>query len=862
MSDLLTSEETTESTSSTSVTLPEWLRGPMEDLVTRSTALTNEDYNAYTDPRIAGFTDDELRSFQMTRDMAGAYNDDLDFAGQATREVARRGLEGFSQEELQPYMNPYTENVLDVNRDRQINEFDRYKRDTMGRNAQIGSFGGSRVAFQEEQMYDDFARRLQEQEYRGLADRFNVGMAGATQGTQMAGQGAINIGNMAGQRQGLTMQDANALRGVGGMQRGYDQGLLDLNYEEFLREEANPYTQLQFQQAVINPAASLMRGSTSNSQTTTENTMSPVQAAVGIGSMLMGAGGGGGGMNSPLGSAAMGSMRSMGGGGSGGYQTISSFFNPSQAMGGGQYSQPIGPTRSPNKNGFYGKKDGGVVDPNNNIKGYADGGMIVGDSYPAPYDNSGRQIIGDSYFPPQIPRQHIGDMYPQEFDYARQIVGDSYPAPYDNSGRQIVGESYGSTSVPNLGDYLQKDGRAIGTGLQNHVNTSMNVAGSKLSAMGRDGLNAVMNPAFAYGRAIGQDSRNAIDALKGYTSTSANMISSKAPGIGQDIQSGLGAAGRGVQEGFGYLGDYLNKNDELFQRGLTNTTGDTRGDRLLKGLGAIPENMLRAPAVMANQLGKAGAGAASQISDFWNEKQYKDSDTVPSNKLREFNKQIQAAMKAAAAGNNATNTPAPEAPPAAGTQQTTATQQAARGSQEGRPSQQQLQQQQQPAGTKDLPKDKDGGINWPLVMFGASLLSSSNKSFAGALGDAAQGAYARKMQDEDRENAKVNSQIEAAEKQQKALLENRRVAAYEQSVNQAGRRKPGESPEQKAYNNLNKRIDNFAIQIMKSQPTMPVDIAREQAAKALVGESLQGGGGQQPQSNKFRYDTNGNLVNG
>lgn len=283
------------STSYTSQTdrvyLPEWIDQPIQDLIPAIEALINRPFTPYEGNRVAPLTGDEQRSFQLIRDMLGQTSTDLTNPMATTQEVSRRGLEGFSQDILDQYMNPYIENVMDISRGRQLDQFDLAKRELAQRQGNVAAFGGSRSGLAEAQLYDNFQRQLAENEalqlYQGYTDSQNRAMAG----TQLAGQSAMDQYNQILGRQGASYRDISALQQAGGLQRGVDQAGLDANYQEFLREQAFPYENLQFGLGSLLPIGQLVRGSDSNS-TTVSSTKGGgsglLGSALGVASMAMG----------------------------------------------------------------------------------------------------------------------------------------------------------------------------------------------------------------------------------------------------------------------------------------------------------------------------------------------------------------------------------------------------------------------------------------------------------------------------------------------------------------------------------------------------------------------------------------------
>lgn len=353
------------SSSSQVATLPNWIQGPLKDLVSQTGDLIGEDFQSYNDPRFADFTQDEQAAFGLTRNLVNQNGFDVSQSQDIANQVAQRGLEGYSQEELQQYMNPYTENVLDVNRRRQFENFEQNQNQFRQRASQAGAFGGSRFGLGEAQMNQDFQQQLSDFDQQGLYTAYNEGMNRANQGTQMAGQAGMDLANLANVQQTGSLRDAGALQGIGTMQRGLTQQGLDFDFQEFNREQAHPYQQLQFASGIYNPIGSLMRGSeTTQTQVQDSGDSGFLGAAVGLGSLALGLPG----VSSAIGS-------SLGGGALGG--GLASLVN-----GQGRSSGAMGPFQTPNSYGRY--NDGGIVTPSDHGANFMDQVAQIGASAPMP----------------------------------------------------------------------------------------------------------------------------------------------------------------------------------------------------------------------------------------------------------------------------------------------------------------------------------------------------------------------------------------------------------------------------------------------------------------------------------------------
>ena len=287
-SSLLGGSKKSTSTSTTTRDIPSWLLPSLKDIAAQTAELGNKDYEAYTGQRIAGLSADEQSAYDLIRSLTGQSSGAFDGANATLAEVANRGLNGYSQATIDQYMNPYQTNVMDISRQRQLDQLDLQKRNLAQQQASIGSFGGSRSAIAQGSLLNNFDRQLAETEANQLYQGYNDAMNRAASGTQMAGQAAVNQAALAGQNQSLGLQQASALAGAGSAQRSLEQAGLDVDYQNFLTEKAYPYEQLQFQSSMLYPLADLVSGSTSTLTSKKSGGSGLLGTALGIGSMMTG----------------------------------------------------------------------------------------------------------------------------------------------------------------------------------------------------------------------------------------------------------------------------------------------------------------------------------------------------------------------------------------------------------------------------------------------------------------------------------------------------------------------------------------------------------------------------------------------
>jgi len=230
--------------------IPRYLTDASQDLVARGKALTNRPYEAYTGARVAEFTPDMEAAFKRMRNqqIAPQIGEATGLAGLAGRRASDYGM---FQEGVQQYMNPYMQNVVDVERRKAQENADRQSAMLSGQAVRQGAFGGSGAALQQRALTRDTAQQLADIQALGLGRAYE----------QAAGQYNTGISNMLGasgqlgslgqQQFGQEMDITKGLGTAGDVQRQREQALLDVGYGDYLTEQKYPYEQLAFQQGLV-----------------------------------------------------------------------------------------------------------------------------------------------------------------------------------------------------------------------------------------------------------------------------------------------------------------------------------------------------------------------------------------------------------------------------------------------------------------------------------------------------------------------------------------------------------------------------------------------------------------------------------
>jgi hypothetical protein len=316
--------------------IPEEFMPYFERLMGRVEGQSLEPYQAYDGSRVAGSDQfaDIGAARDLTRGVAGSNIEGLDEAQAATRaniaSAAQLGQYGpgqfsefgfdptrqFTGAEVEKYMSPYMTNVVDFQKSRAVEDFDRLRGDRNSRAVQAGAFGGSRQAVQEGLAEEALASQLQgidatgrQAAFDSAAQQFGADRTAqfATQGAQADERGRVQTGTEAsrqfGAGQGLAalqagsaeagrlvsmgeaergagIQNAQLLDAIGRDQQGEAQAGLDIDYQDFLRQQGYPQEQLAFYSDILRGLPVANAGTTTQTGSVYTN---PMQQALGAG---------------------------------------------------------------------------------------------------------------------------------------------------------------------------------------------------------------------------------------------------------------------------------------------------------------------------------------------------------------------------------------------------------------------------------------------------------------------------------------------------------------------------------------------------------------------------------------------------
>tara|TARA_R110002049_G_scaffold295897_1_gene483605 strand:- start:839 stop:2971 length:2133 start_codon:yes stop_codon:yes gene_type:complete len=270
-------------TTQTTSQYPDELKPFIQDIFGKAKGIEDQrsadGYQAYDAPRIAGFNQDQQNAFTGIRNAQGASTPYFE----AQETLIDRSTAGPSAARTAQYMNPYTQNVIDIQQ-RELGRMGAQERQRIGAGAVgAGGYGGSRQAILEAEQMRNQGMRSDDIQARGMNQAFAQAQQAMAQADARGLQGAGMYGQMATQVPGQRMKELGALAGVGAADQTQQQRALDLGYQQFQDEYNYPMK-------TLNDYSAILRGFPLPANTSSNQTA--YSAVAPLSSQLLGAGAG------------------------------------------------------------------------------------------------------------------------------------------------------------------------------------------------------------------------------------------------------------------------------------------------------------------------------------------------------------------------------------------------------------------------------------------------------------------------------------------------------------------------------------------------------------------------------------------
>jgi hypothetical protein len=164
----------------------------------------------------------------------------------------------------QAFMSPYIQNVLDLQKQEAIRDA---QKGQLGQNlasVRQGTYGGARQELAKTERERNLQQNLANIQATGTQKAYEDAIRGMQFGTQAGIQGAqaasaagATLGQLGIGQQQAGIDLAKAQEAFGGMTQAEQQKALDIQYQDFLQQQQNPYKQLGFMSDILRGSANL-----------------------------------------------------------------------------------------------------------------------------------------------------------------------------------------------------------------------------------------------------------------------------------------------------------------------------------------------------------------------------------------------------------------------------------------------------------------------------------------------------------------------------------------------------------------------------------------------------------------------------
>lgn len=220
-----------------------WLEDYQRRLLASTEELVDQPYEQYSGAEIAGFSQDQLKSFDLARQGIGAYEPYLEESGAyaraapatfgssvpETQGMYRSSVGAFDPStQVQPYMDPYQRQVTDQSLQELNRQFAMKQNELAAGAAQSGAFGGARHGVAEAELGRGQAQAQAQMLSQDYSRNYNQALQ-AAQGNfekQQANQlrAGAGLSDLAQTQSGLMQKASEQVAGLGGLEQGYRSG--------------------------------------------------------------------------------------------------------------------------------------------------------------------------------------------------------------------------------------------------------------------------------------------------------------------------------------------------------------------------------------------------------------------------------------------------------------------------------------------------------------------------------------------------------------------------------------------------------------------------------------------------------------
>jgi hypothetical protein len=251
-------------------TIPAELRPFITDILEESQAVKDrrmeEGYVPFEGPRIAEFTPDQQEAFTGVRSLVGTGQQYFD---PATRLTAASALAPTRTEEVQQYMSPYIQNVVDIQTREAQRLADVDEQQLASQAVASGGYGGSREAILQAEQQRNLQQQLGDIQAKGTAAAYEDAQRRMAEQRGRELSAGAQFSNLGVTAPGQTMKELQGLEAVGAQQQAQQQQALNIAQQEYEIARTFPERTLQDYNAIVRGFSAPIPASTASTQQTT-----------------------------------------------------------------------------------------------------------------------------------------------------------------------------------------------------------------------------------------------------------------------------------------------------------------------------------------------------------------------------------------------------------------------------------------------------------------------------------------------------------------------------------------------------------------------------------------------------------------
>jgi hypothetical protein len=240
--------------------ISEWAGPYVQNMLEKTSALTNAPYQAYQGPMVAGTAPLQSKVFGGLEGLGFPGQLGQSFTSQGAYQLPSMTPGGVTGQQAGPggiasqYMNPYLSAVLTPQLDELRRQSQITQMGTAGKLAQAGAFGGSRQAIMDAETQRNLLQEQNKAIGTGYANAYDRAM------------GQFNT------EQGQAKTLADMMAGAGQQQRGIEQEGITALQKQYETEQLHPYTNLRFQKEMLQGLPVATASTTANTSQMSEAT--------------------------------------------------------------------------------------------------------------------------------------------------------------------------------------------------------------------------------------------------------------------------------------------------------------------------------------------------------------------------------------------------------------------------------------------------------------------------------------------------------------------------------------------------------------------------------------------------------------